>query len=68
MDIITLEDRFYRKNEIHICITIPKEGMEYDGKVVNRSVKELVKLLHSGVTHGFYSELMKELERQRLEV
>ena len=61
---IKIEDRLYRKTEIHIYITTPEDCMVFDTKVIDNSVKELVKLLQEHTTSGFCQRLSKALKEE----
>ena len=58
---LKIEDRLYRKTEIHLYITTPKNCMIYNQRVIDNSVKELVEILHEHTTSGFCRTLSQVL-------
>ena len=61
---IEIEDRRYRKSTLEVVITTPKDGMEYDADVVQRSVNHLVEAMSECTSTGFTHALEEALRKR----
>ena len=61
---IEIEDRCYRESILVVTITTPKDGMEYDEDVVQRSAKHLVDELSEHTSTGFTHALEEALRKR----
>ena len=61
---IEIEDRCLCESTLVVTITTPKDGMEYDEEVAQRSAKQLVDAMSARTSSGFTHALEEALRKR----